>query len=160
MSLVKHLVYKKLCVGVLVTSVLLIAPGCGWGWFCSWFGGNMEKNMKIEEITAEDLKKRMEESSSLMVLNVLSKDSFDDCHINNSLSVPLDTLEGAAKNWKKDQEIVVYCASYTCHASKEAYKKLRTLGFTNVKAYEGGTKEWKAKGFDVNGPCNADYLKK
>ena len=159
MSLMKHLIYKKLCIGILVASILLLAPGCGWSWFCSWFGGHMKQEMKIKEITAEDLQKRMKESESLLVLNVLSKDSFEDCHIKGSFNVPLNTLEQTAKSWHKDREIVVYCASYMCHASVEAYKKLKSLGFNNVFAYEGGTKEWKAKGFPTEGSCAADYLK-
>ncbi len=88
-----------------------------------------------------------------MVVNVLSKDHYDECHIEGSINAPFDELEKHAQSWDKQKEIVVYCASYICSASKNAYHKLKKMGFTHVHAYEGGTKEWKEKGFPVNGSC-------
>ncbi len=143
--------------GMLVTTLLLTAPGCTW--ITDWFGGFMGKYSSVKTITLKDLKKRIKTSYKLQVINVLSKDSYDDCHIKGSLNVPLKGLKSAAKKWSKDQEIVVYCASYQCPASKEAFLILENLGFTNILAYEGGMKEWKQKGNQVVGPCEAAYLK-
>ena len=158
MSLVKKLVYRKLIFGVMVSILLVITPGCTW--LTDWFGGFMEdKYGAVKNITAEDLKKHMNKSYDLLVINVLSKESFDDCRIKGSLHVDLKDIPKAAERWNKNQEMVVYCASYQCSASKEAFLKLKELGFTNISAYEGGVKEWKQKGFSLVGPCKADYLK-
>lgn len=112
----------------------------------------------VATITAEALKQRMAAELQLLVINVLSADAYDDCHINDSTNVPVDQLEEVSQDWEKDQALVVYCAHLECHASRKAYEKLVSLGFTNVQAYEGGTKEWKEKGYPTQGPCKADYL--
>ena len=41
-----------------------------------------------------------------------------------------------------DMLIVVYCAGPKCPQSLQAAQKLMDLGYTNVKAYEGGLEEW------------------
>lgn len=96
----------------------------------------------------------------LIVINVLPEPTYRDCHIKNSINVPLDTLEDYAKKLDKDTHIVVYCASYTCPLSSKAWHKLKNLGFTNVKAYEGGISEWKQKGYPTEGACSFEYLQR
>ena len=116
------------------------------------------KKLHIAEVTAEDLKRHMEAGGDLMVINVLDKKYFDDCHIKGSMSVPLDDLKSQAASWDKNKKIVVYCASYQCSASREAFKLLDEMGFTNIAAYEGGMKEWHEKGYPTQGACQMDYL--
>lgn len=40
-------------------------------------------------------------------------------------------------------EIVIYCASPTCHAAGNAARELVALGYTNVKEFPGGKEEWR-----------------
>jgi len=142
--------------GIVLMMFVLLVPACGWfGGPGKWLGGIMGG---VTTITAEELKDRLGEPG-ILVINVLSKDVYDDCRIRGTLNVSLDELEKASGKWEKDQEIVVYCASYKCSASKKAYHQLSEAGFTNVRAYEGGTKEWKEKGFPIAGECKAEYLK-
>jgi len=114
--------------------------------------------MTVVSISAEDLKRRMDEGGCTVV-NVLSKDMYDDCHIAGSRNVPVSELETAASGWNKEQEIVVYCAHLKCDASKRAFNALKGMGFKNVAAFEGGMKEWHQKGLPSEGACVADYLK-
>lgn len=108
----------------------------------------------IKTITADELHKKMASDSSIIVINALSEDYFNKCHIKGSINVPLDQLPGVAgESWNKNDNIVVYCASYECPVSKNAYNMLKKLGFTNVCAYEGGTQEWCQKGYPVVGEC-------
>lgn len=99
-------------------------------------------------------------NDTLIVINVLSKDTYDDCHIDGSVNVPSDHLESYVKSFDKNRPIVVYCASYVCPASRNAWEFLKTLGFANVSAYEGGMAEWFQKGFPAQGACKADYISK
>lgn len=110
-------------------------------------------------LTAQELKKKMEEISSLLVVNVLPADAFKDCSITSSINVPLDELEEQSKDWPKHKKIVVYCAHDKCPLSKQAYELLTKLGFQNVFMYEGGIKEWHDKGLPTQGACEADFLK-
>lgn len=97
-------------------------------------------------------------ASKLMVVNVLSPDAYADAHIKGSVNVPFDKLEEKAQSWNKNTRIVVYCANYFCTASAEAARRLQKMGFGNVFAYEGGTAEWKQKGFPLEGPGKEGYL--
>ncbi len=78
--------------------------------------------------------------------NVLTDDYFAGELIPGSRRVPLDRIGREAAAFAKDTSIVVYCSDPTCPQSKSAGEKLSALGFTNVRVYEGGLKEWKASG--------------
>jgi rhodanese-related sulfurtransferase len=105
-----------------------------------------------------------EAEQSLYVINVLDKESYDDCRIAGSINVPFDQVETFAKDLDRSAELVVYCANYMCTASMAAAQKLKDMGFENVWAYEGGTAEWyqmnmKSEGkYPVEGACQASYL--
>ena len=100
-------------------------------------------------------------AASLVIVNVLDKKYYDDCHIAHSISVHMEQLEAyaldAANGWDKETtNIVVYCGNYKCSASGESAKMLKGLGFKNVWAYEGGIAEWKQLGYPVEGTCSAE----
>ena len=99
-------------------------------------------------------------SNELLVINVLPRESFNDCHINGSVHVPLTRLAEYAKSLDRNREIVVYCTSYVCSASREAWQLLKDMGFLAVFAYEGGMAEWFQKGLPSMGACKAEYLTK
>jgi len=94
----------------------------------------------------------------LLVINVLPENYYHDCRIKGSINVPADQLEEYAKGIDRETPIVVYCASYTCPASANAWKLLHKMGFKNVWAYEGGMNEWYHVGFALEGACMKDYI--
>lgn len=94
-----------------------------------------------------------------IIINVLPRSSYDDCHIKGSINVPLDDLEDYVAEFDKNQEIIVHCAKYDCPISRKAFRLLKMLGFGNVKAYEGGIVEWFQLGYPVEGPCKQETLK-
>ncbi len=121
------------------------------------------KDIKVNDISAEALQERMATAAtrneSLIIINVLGKEAFDDCHILGSICIPNKELKEITADWNRNQEIVVHCASYSCPASESAAKTLTELGFINVRAYEGGMKEWLSKGYAHEGAATFDYLK-
>lgn len=98
-------------------------------------------------------------AKDFLLINVVFESGFRDCHIPGSVSVPLPDLERGSAKFDKDQEIIVYCGSYDCPMSKKAWHLLHDLGFTAVKAYEGGMREWYQLKYPVAGECKAEYLK-
>lgn len=94
----------------------------------------------------------------VMLINVLPKDMYDDCHIVGSLNVPLEQLKVFAEKIDRNQKIVVYCSSYACQASVKAWRLLDGMGFQNLWAYEGGMAEWYHADFPREGSCQAPYL--
>jgi rhodanese-related sulfurtransferase len=109
-------------------------------------------------ISAEDLKNQMETDASLVVINVLPEEYYNDCHIIGSLNMPLAELDKKIEGIEKKAPIVVYCAHSKCPASAQGAQRLHQLGYTNVKMYEGGMKEWVELGFSYDGEAEMDYL--
>jgi rhodanese-related sulfurtransferase len=112
----------------------------------------------IPHISAEELQAKMVANPALLVVNVLSNNWYEDCHITGSINVPLKQLIYMVDEWDRNQEIIVYCALDACDAAEKAYVLLRCMGFTHVVDYQGGIKEWFQLGLPVQGPCAASYL--
>ena len=95
-----------------------------------------------------------------LVINVLDAEQFNDARIAGSINVPYEKLEEWAKEnpQYKTRKVVVYCANYMCTASAEAAKLLKSLGFSEVFAYEGGIVEWKHLGYPIEGEAKQEYL--
>jgi len=121
--------------GVFATALLLglALPGC-WPW----------------QIPAKH--------TGLVVVNVLDQPLYSDCRIAGSINVPLDEIDLIESKVAKDAEVIVYCSNYLCTASSFARNRMRTIGFTNVRAYEPGTAGWHQAGLPVEGPCKEGYL--
>ena len=80
----------------------------------------------------------------------MGEDSYKDGHIPNAINIPVDNLERyVSKKLKKTDTIVVYCASYSCHASTNAAKALLEIGYKNVMDFKGGKKTWVDAGFEL-----------
>ncbi|HLR31645.1 MAG TPA: rhodanese-like domain-containing protein [Fodinibius sp.] len=101
----------------------------------------------MEEITAEALKKKIDNQENVFLLDVRepfeqyqSKISYD-----RSALIPLgelsDRLDELAD--KKDQEVVCMCRSGS--RSAEACRLLEKKGFSNVKNLKGGINQWAKK---------------
>lgn len=106
---------------------------------------------EIQTTTTNELSQRLAQGNGLNFWNVLTDEYFKGEMIPQSKRVPLDRVgsEVSQSALAKDAEIVVYCASPACPASRQAAEKLVELGYTNVKAYEGGLEEWKKAGHEI-----------
>ena len=109
--------------------------------------------LEIKKLTAEQLKNKIEQNPDLIVINVLTRDDYENCHIKDSINISFETLKDKLKHWDKNKEIVVYCADNDCSISQESFELLAKMGFNNVWAYEGGMREWHEKGYPTKGPC-------
>jgi len=49
----------------------------------------------------------------------------------------------------KDVEVIVYCVSPVCNASDRAANELNAMGYSNVRRYVGGKKDWIEAGLPV-----------
>jgi rhodanese-related sulfurtransferase len=96
---------------------------------------------------------------SLLVINVLGAEQYNDAHIKGSINVPFDQVEAYAKKLDQKTEVVFYCANYMCSASGTAAEIFKKLGFEKVWAYEGGTAEWYQLGYPIDGAATDTYLK-
>lgn len=98
--------------------------------------------------------------TGLIVVNVLDKEYYDDCHIKGSIHVPYEKVADFAATVDHEAELVFYCSNYMCTASGAAAQELMDLGFKHVWAYEAGMAEWYQAELPVDGPCKKPYLLK
>ena len=102
----------------------------------------------VQTITADVLAQHLDAGHVAQFWNVLTDDYFTGTLIPGSRRVPLDHVgrEVADLALPRDTAIVVYCSGPTCPQSRAAAEKLTTLGYTNVRAFEGGLQEWTGSG--------------
>ena len=98
------------------------------------------KKAEYKKITLDEAKKMME-TQKVIVVDVRTLEEYNEGHIPNAISVPLETIENEAeaKLKNKDDLILVYCRSG--RRSREAALKLIEKGYTNVIDF-GGIKDW------------------
>jgi rhodanese-related sulfurtransferase len=103
---------------------------------------------KVKTISTKQLQQRLALGNSLHFWNVLTDGYFKGEMIPGSRRVPPDTIgrEVSEAQPLKAEEIIVYCDGPKCPQSLQAAQKLTDLGYTNVRAYEGGLEEWKNAG--------------
>lgn len=98
----------------------------------------------MNEITVEELKKKIDQKESFLLLDV--REPFE-AHISNidtnSTLIPLDDLSGRIPELDESQEIIVLCRSG--NRSGKACEMLEENGFSNVTNLKGGINEWAAK---------------
>jgi rhodanese-related sulfurtransferase len=101
----------------------------------------------LKTITVNELEQLIGKKG-VEVWNVLTDEYYKGINIAGTTRVPLDTVgrEVASRKLAKDTEIVTYCAGPKCPQSHQAAEKLTTLGFTNVRVFEGGIEEWEKAG--------------
>ena len=98
------------------------------------------KKAEYKKITSDEAKKMME-TQKVIVVDVRTLEEYNEGHIPNAISVPLETIENEAeaKLKNKDDLILVYCRSG--RRSREAALKLIEKGYANVIDF-GGIKDW------------------
>lgn len=121
---------------------------------CDWFGSSKES---------------AQGPVKLRIISILEKKYFDDAHIVGGPGVEIinsekEDISDLAKNWDKNVFVVTYCSNYYCTASDEAAKKLKSMGFTNVKVYKGGIAEWyqmskNDSSYKIEGPASGEAKK-
>jgi len=103
-------------------------------------------------IDTEELKRKIDGGGDFVLVEVLAEKPYRRGHIPGAVNIPYRTIGGEARRrFDPEQEIVVYCADSSCRASGIAAEKLESMGFENVRHYEGGKKAWTDAGYPLEG---------
>lgn len=87
-------------------------------------------------------KKDKQYYNNLYLIDVNSKEIFDDAKIEGAINVQLEDVDNLAKNLNKDFKLIFYCTDYFCSESSRVAKAFYDLGFKNLFIYAGGIQEW------------------
>jgi rhodanese-related sulfurtransferase len=92
-------------------------------------------------ISLEELRERLDE---LTVIETLPPAAYRRRHLPGALNLPKSRAAALAPVLlpELDAEIVVYCGSRLCRSSDRVAESLRRLGYTRVRVYRGGKREW------------------
>ncbi len=97
----------------------------------------------MQNITAEELKQRMDNGEALNIVDVREPHEHAEFNIGGILiplgdvrAMQIDELEDL-----KDKEVIVYCKSG--NRSGQAAMLLETMGFSNVVNLQGGMMRWR-----------------
>ena len=87
----------------------------------------------------------------LVLLEALPQSYYAQGHLPGARWFPHERAKelAAVAAPRKDDPIVVYCASNTCQNSHVAAKALVDLGYTQVRVYAGGKADWQDAGLPL-----------
>ena len=92
-------------------------------------------------ITAEEAKQIMDNEEGYIILDVRTREEYDQGHIPGAIVISHEEIAEKAEDvlTDKDQLILVYCRSG--RRSKIAAEALVELGYTNIREF-GGISDW------------------
>ena len=93
-----------------------------------------------DEITVDELKRRLDRGQPLAILDVREPWECDICAIDGSIFIPLNRLPGDFQKLPKDRPLVVLC--HHGMRSRMAVDWLRANGVEQVANLTGGIDAW------------------
>jgi adenylyltransferase/sulfurtransferase len=93
-----------------------------------------------DEITAVELKKRLDAGDTLLILDVREPTEYQINRIEGSTLIPLGELPRRYQELPRDREIIAQCKIGA--RSARARDFLKSVGLTNVKNLRGGILDW------------------
>lgn len=112
----------------------------------------MSVDAKVRFATLEDVLERMENGATFRLVEALKEEEFQEGHLPGAENIPLAVLgERAGRELGREEEIIVYCASYSCQTSTKAARLLVEMGYRNVLDFKGGKKRWRDEGLEIEG---------
>ena len=95
------------------------------------------RSIDNREILYKKLQEIIRQDAKTILLDVRSKQEFEEGHLNGAINIPLYDIEGQTdKLPDKSCKIITYCASG--HRSKQAKEKLERLGYENLYNLKNG----------------------
>jgi adenylyltransferase/sulfurtransferase len=105
--------------------------------FCGIHPTNAESE---DDITATQLKQRLDAGDPLMLLDVREPHEWDIAHLDGATLIPVSQVLSRAGELSTADEIVVYCKAGT--RSARAVNELRSIGFRKLHNLRGGINAW------------------
>jgi len=107
---------------------------------------------EIEEISPQELKKRLEAGEDLAVVDVRERDEFVQGHLPDAKFIPRGYLELQIEQNEPDRSkpVVLYCAGGV--RSALAARNLKEMGYENPISLISGFNGWKDAGYDFKIP--------
>ena len=96
--------------------------------------------MTVKQLSATDLKNKIQQEEKLFLLDVREPHEFKYAHIANSVLIPLNQIPARLDELDPQQEIVVIC--HHGMRSQQAANYLFQSGYKNIANLTGGIDAW------------------
>lgn len=121
--------------------------------------GVVTANSKIDSVNAsieinaiKTIEKIVQEQKSI-IIDVRSRDTYDEGHLPNALSFPLvefdERVSDILRIIKRESPVLVYCSSIECSDSHTFAERLILLKYANVNVFSGGFRQWQEMGYEI-----------
>lgn len=95
------------------------------------------RSLENREVSYKKLQELMKKNTDAILLDVRSRQEFEEGHLDGSINIPLYEIDKELKRLPdKKCMLLIYCASG--HRSKQAKEKLENLGYENVYHLKNG----------------------
>ncbi len=101
----------------------------------------------VESIDLETLQERINQNR-VMLIDVRPREEYQQGHIPEAQSLPLEELQSQLDKLPDDQEIIAYCRGSLCTLDEKALQLLKSKGYQASK-FTKGFPEWQAKGLAI-----------
>lgn len=111
--------------------------------FCNMGRGETSNETEMStdiEITAQELKKLLDEKKKVTIIDVREQHEYDICHLDNSVLIPLSELPQHVNELDSADEIITHC--HHGMRSLNAANFLKQAGFKKVRSLRGGIDAW------------------
>ncbi len=122
---------KKLFLILSLTCTLIVMAGC-------W---KKDEKSTYTTISGKEAKKMMDENKDIIILDVRTREEYQEGHIEGAILIPDDEITEKAESMltDKSETILVYCRSG--RRSANASRELSDLGYINIYDF-GGINDW------------------
>jgi rhodanese-related sulfurtransferase len=111
-------------------------------------GDPKELGYKVELITAEELKKLMDEGANLLVVDTQDERIYPVKHIKGAINFPWAPVIREPINLPRNKLLILYCGCAGEEASKNVARQLMAnWGFKQIKVLDGGFNRWLKLGY-------------
>jgi 3-mercaptopyruvate sulfurtransferase SseA len=102
-----------------------------------------EMSDKVELITAEELKKLMDEGADFVVVDTQDERIFPVKHIRGAINFPWAPVIREPINLPRPKLLILYCGCFGEEVSKDVARQLMSnWGFKQIKVLDGGFNRW------------------
>lgn len=94
----------------------------------------------VEYTSVHEVKARLDARDKITIVDVRQPWEYKMGHLPGAVNIPLGDLKAGVAEFDPNQEICLVCRSGARGIT--GYKRLKKLGFANVKNMEGGMMRW------------------
>ena len=108
---------------------------------------------QVGHIDRDELWRKIQASDDFVLVDALAPIAFARTRLPGAVNLTTDWVDSRAERWIPDQatEVVVYCSDEDCDSSVIVARRLLQRGYTNVRHYPGGKRDWIAAGLPLEG---------